>query len=160
MKSWLPDNYTEMSSAHNEAKPVIAKRFIRTLKNKIYRYMISISKNVYVDKLDDVVNEYNDTYYRTIKMKPVDVKSNTCLDCGIKTNGKDPKFKLGGHVLRSIYKDIFSKVYGPNWSEEVYVIKKVEDTAPWTSVLEDLNGEEIVETFYERKVKKDKSNKV
>ena len=65
---------------HNEGKSVVAERFIRTLKTKIYKYMTSISKNVYIDKLDDIVNEYNNTYHRTIKLKPVDVKDNTCID--------------------------------------------------------------------------------
>ena len=69
-----------MHSTHNEGKSVVAERFIRTLKNKIYKYMTSISKNVYVDKLDDIVNKYNNTYQRTIKMKPVDVKSSTYID--------------------------------------------------------------------------------
>ena len=76
MKSWLEANATEMYSMHNEGKSVIAERFITTLKNKIYKYMISISKNVYIDKLDDIVIKCNNTYHRTIKMKPVDVKSN------------------------------------------------------------------------------------
>ena len=58
---------------HNEGKSVVAERFIRTLKNKIYKYMTSISNNVYIDKLDDIVNEYNNTYHRTIKIKPADV---------------------------------------------------------------------------------------
>ena len=69
-----------MCLAHNEGKSVVAERFIRTLKNKIYKYMTSISKNVYIDKLDDIVNKYNNTYHSTIKMKPVDVKSNTYID--------------------------------------------------------------------------------
>ena len=69
-----------MYSIHNEGKSVVADRFIRTLKNKIYRHMTAISKNVYVDKLDDIVNEYNNTYHRTIEMKPVDVKNNTYID--------------------------------------------------------------------------------
>ena len=69
-----------MYSIHNEGKYVVAKRFIRTLKTKIYKYMTSVSKNVYIDKLDDIVNEYNNTYRRTIKMKPVDVKDNKYID--------------------------------------------------------------------------------
>ena len=77
---WLKNNDIEIYSIHNEAKSVIAERFIRTLKNKIYKYMTSVSKNVYIDKLDDIVNEYNNTYHRTIKMKPVDVKDNTYID--------------------------------------------------------------------------------
>ena len=87
-----------MYSIHNEGKSVAAERFIRTLKTKIYKYMTSISKNVYIDKLDDIVNEYNNTYHRTIKMKLVDVKDNTCIDFKKEVNDKDPKFKVGGHV--------------------------------------------------------------
>ena len=79
-KKWLKDNDIEMYSIHNEGKSVVAERFIRTLKTKIYKYMTSVSKNVYIDKLDDIVKEYNNTYHRTIKMKPVDVKDSTCID--------------------------------------------------------------------------------
>ena len=77
MKSFLQKNNIEMYSMHNEGKSVVAERFIRTLKNKIYKFMTSISKKIYIDKLDDIVNKCNNTYHRTIKMKPVDVKSNT-----------------------------------------------------------------------------------
>ena len=79
-KKWLKDNDIEMYSIHNEGKSVVAERFIRTLKTKIYKYMTSISKNVYIDKLDNIINECNNTYHRTIKMKPVDVKDNTYID--------------------------------------------------------------------------------
>ena len=79
-KKWLKDNDIEMYSIHNEGKSVVAERFIRTLKTKIYKYMTSISKNVYIDKLNDIVNECNNTYHRTIKMKSVDVKDNTYID--------------------------------------------------------------------------------
>ena len=116
-KKWLKDNDIEMYSIHNEGKSVVAERFIRTLKNKIYKYMTSISKNVYIDKLDDIVNEYNNTYHRTIKMKPVDVKDNTYIDFKKEVNDKDPKFKVGDYVRISKYKNIFAKGYMPNWSE-------------------------------------------
>ena len=95
MKSWLQDNDIEMYSTHNEGKSVVYERFIRTLKNKIYRYMTSIWKNVYVNKLNDMVNKYNNTYHRTIKMKPVDVKSSASVDFDKKNNKEDPKFKVG-----------------------------------------------------------------
>ena len=87
-----------MYSIHNEGKSVVAERFIRILKTKIYKYMVSISKNVYISKLDDIVNEYNNTYHRKIKMKPVDVKNNTYIDSNKEVNDKDPKFKVGDHV--------------------------------------------------------------
>ena len=108
-----------MYSKHNEGKSVIVERFIRTLKTKIYKYMTSISKNVYIDKLDDIVNEYNNTYHRTIKMKPVNVKDNTYIDSVDLHPIKDLKFKVGDHVRISKYKNIFAKGYIPNWSEEV-----------------------------------------
>ena len=82
-----------MYSTHSEGKSVVAERFIRTLKSKIYKYMTSISKNVYIDKLDDIVNEYNNKYHRTIKMKPVDVKSGNYVEYNVNSNDKDPKFK-------------------------------------------------------------------
>ena len=83
-----------MYSTHNEGKSVVTERFLRTLKNKIYKYMTSISKNVYIDKLD-IVNEYNNAYHRTIKVKPVDVKDNTYINISKEVNDKDPKFKVG-----------------------------------------------------------------
>ena len=85
MKSWLEKKNTDIYSTHNEGKYVFAERFIRTLKNKIYKYVTSISKNVYIDKLDDIMNKYNNTY-STIKMKPVDVKSNTYINSSKEIN--------------------------------------------------------------------------
>ena len=133
-----------MHSIHNEGKSVLAERFIRTLKNKICKYMTSVSKNVYINKLDDIVNEYSNTYHGTIKMKPLDVGDNLYIDFEKGVNDKDPKFKVGDYVRISKYKNIFAKVYTPNWSVEVFVIKKVKDTVPWTYTIYDLNGEEII----------------
>ena len=114
--------------------------------------MTSISKNTYIDKLDDIVNEYNNTYHRTIKMKSIDVKDNTYFDFGEEVNDNDPKFKVGDHVRISKYKNIFAKGYAPNWSEEVFVIKEIKNTVPWTYVIDDLNGEVIIGTFYEKEL--------
>ena len=146
-KKWLRDNDIVMYSTNNEGKSVVAERFIRTLKSKICKYMTSISKNVYIDKLDERVNEYNNTYHTTIKMKPTDVKDNTYINTDIDANDKDPQFKVGDRVRISKYKNIFAKGYTPSWSEEVFVIKKVENTVPWTYVINDLNGEVIMGTF-------------
>ena len=121
-----------MHLTHNEGKSVVAERFIRTLKNKIYMYMTSISKNMCIDKLDDIVNEYNNTYHRTIKMKPIDAKDNTYINIGKEANDKDAKYKVGDHVRISIYKNIFTKGYTPNWSEEIFVLKNIKNTVPWT----------------------------
>ena len=109
---------------------------------------------MYIHKLDVIVNEYNNTYHRTIKMKPIDVKDNTYFDFGKEVNDKDPKLQVSDHVRISKYKNIFAKGYTPNWSEEVFVIKKVKNTVPWTYVINDLNGEETIGTFYEKKMKK------
>ena len=116
--------------------------------------MTSISKHVYIDKLDDIVNKYNNTYHTTIKMKPVDVKDNTYINADKEINNKDLKFKVGDRVRISKYKNTFGKGYMPNWSEEVFVIKKVKNTVPWTYVINDLNGEEINGKHYEKELQK------
>ena len=87
-----------MHSTHNEGKSVVAKRFIRTLKNKVYKHMTSIWKNVYIDNLADIVNKYNNTYHSTIKMKPVDVKSSTYIDFNKQNDKEDAKFEVGDLV--------------------------------------------------------------
>ena len=124
MKLLLEKNDMERHSTHNEGKSVIAERFIWTVKNKIYKYMTSVSKDFYIDKLDDIVNEYNKTYQNRIKIKPGDLKLSTYIDFSKEVNEKDPKFKIGDTVKISKYKNIFAKGYVPNWSEEVFVIKK------------------------------------
>ena len=118
------------------------KRFIRTLKNKTYKHMTAISKNVYVDVFDDIVNKYNDTVHRTIKMKSIDVTDDSFAEYIEQSNKEDPKFKVGDHVRISKYKNIFAKGYAPNWSEEVFVINKINNTVPWTYVITDMNGED------------------
>ena len=102
-----------MYSIHDEGKSIVAERFIRTLNTKIYKNMTSMSKNVYIDTLDDIVGEYNNTYHRTIKMKPIDVKDNTYVDSmelhsKKEVNDKDPRFKIGYHVRTFKYKNIFA----------------------------------------------------
>ena len=116
--------------------------------------MTSISKNVYIDKLDDIVNEYKNTYHSAIKMKPVDVKSNEYINSRKEINDKDTKYKIGDIVRISKYKNIFATGYTPYWSEEGFVIKKVKNIVPWTYAINDLNGEETVRTFYEKELQK------
>ena len=124
-KIWLKDNDIEMYSIHNEGKSIVAERFVRTLKTKIYKYLTSISKNMHIDKLDDIINEYNNKYHRTIKIKPVDVEDNTYIDSMELHPIKDPKFKVGDHLRISKYRNMFTKGYKLNWSEEVFIIKKL-----------------------------------
>ena len=121
-----------MYSIHNKGKSVVAERFIRTLKTKIYKYMNSVSKNVYIDKLDDRVSEYNNTYHRTVKMKPIDVKDNTYVNFKKEVNDKESKFKVEDHVRISKYKNIFAKGYTTNWPEDVFIVIKFRNTVPWT----------------------------
>ena len=154
MKSWLEKNDMQMYSTHNVVKSVVPEIFIRTSKNKIFKYMSSILKNVHIDILDDIVNKYNNTYHRTIKIKPVDIKSSTYIDSSKEINYQDPKFKIGDIVRISKYKSIFAKGYVPNWSQEVFLIKKVKNTVPWTYVISDLEDEKIVKTFYEKELQK------
>ena len=116
--------------------------------------MTSVSKNVYIDKLDGIVGEYNNTYHRTIKIKPADVKDNTYIDFKKEVNDKDPKFKVGDHVRISKYKNIFAKGYTPNWSEQVFAVSKTKNTVPWTYFVNDLNDEEIIGTLYEKELQK------
>ena len=153
-KEWLNNNEISMYSTRNEGKSAVAERLIRTLENKVYKHMTAISKNVYFDVLDDIVDECNNTYHRTIKMKPIDVGDDSFIEYNEESNEKDPKFKVGDHVRISKYKNIFAKGYIPNWSEEVLVIKEIKNTVPWTYVTSDLNGEEIVGIFYEKELQK------
>ena len=114
-----------MYSTYNECKSVVAERFIRTLKNKLYKHMTATGKNVYCDVLDDVVNKYNNT-----------------------------KFKVGDRVRISRYKNIFSKGYAPNWSSEIFIVNKINDTVPYTYNLKDLNDEEIIGSFCDKELQK------
>ena len=109
---------------------------------------------MYIDKLNDIVAKYNNTYHRKIKMKLVDVKDNPCTDFKKDINDKNPEFKDGDHLRNSKYKNIFAKVYTPNSSKKVFVVSKIKNTIPWTYVINDLNGEEIIGTFYEKKLQK------
>ena len=99
--------------------------FIKTLKNKIYKHMTAIGKNIYFNVLDDIVKDYNNSIHSSIKMKPKDVEDDSFVEYIEKSNKKDPKFKIGDHVRISKYKNIFFKGYLPNWSEEIFAINKV-----------------------------------
>ena len=114
--------------------------------------MAAVSENVYFDVLHDIVNKYNNTVYRTIKMKPIDVTSDSHAEYNEDSNEKDPKFKVGDHVRISKYKNIFAKGYTPNWSEEVFVVIKIKNTVLWTYVISDLNGKKIAGSFYEKEL--------
>ena len=142
-----------MYSMYNEGKSVVAERFIGTLKSKLYKHMTAIGKNVYYDVLDDVVSKYNNTKHSTIKMKPIDVENNKRVYID-EHNKKDNRFKVGDRVRISKFKNIFAKGYTPNWSSEMFIVDKVNDTVPYTYNLKDLNDEEILGSFYDRELQK------
>ena len=108
-KCFLKINGNEMYSTYNEGISVVAERFIRTLKNKIFKHMTAISKNVYFNVLDDIVDKYNNTVYKTIKMKPIDVTENSYAEYNEDFNKNDPKCKVGDYIRISKYKNIFAK---------------------------------------------------
>ena len=143
-----------MYSTHNEGKSVVAERFIKTLKNKIYKHLTYIGKNVYFDVLDDFVKKYNSTVHSSIKMKPKDVSDSVLVEYAEESNKKDPKFRVGDNVRISKYKNIFAKGHTLNWSEEVFFVRKIQNTVSWTYLINDLNGEEIKGSFYEKELQK------
>ena len=147
-KKWLSDNDIIMYSTYNEGKSVVAEGFIRTLKNKLYKHMTANGKNLYYDVLDDVVNKYNNIKHNTIKMKPIDVKDNKRVYVD-EHNEKDSKIKVGDRVRISKFKNIFAKGYTPNWSTEIFIVDKINNTVPYTYNIKDLNDEELIGSFYD-----------
>ena len=133
-----------MYSTYNEGKSVVAERFIKTLKNKIFKHMAAISKNVYIDVLNDIVNKYNNTVHRTIKTKPIDVTGDSYVEYNEDANKKGPKCKVNDHVRISKYKNIFAKGYVPSWSEGLLIVNEIKNTVPWTYTVSDLNGEKVI----------------
>ena len=130
-----------MYSTFNEGKSVVVERFIRTLKNKLYKHMMAINKDVYYDVLDVIVNKYNNTKHSTIKTKPKDVGDDNNKVYIDEHNKNSARFNVNDRVRIYKFKNIFSKGYTPNWSKEMFVINKINDTVPWTYSLKDLNGE-------------------
>ena len=154
-KKWLSDNDIIMYSSYNEGKSVVDERFIRTLKNKLYKHMTATGKNVYYVVLDDIVNEYNNTKHNNIKIKPIDDGDNKRVYID-EDNEKDSRFKVGDRVRISKFKNIFAKGYTPNWSKEIYILDKINDKVPYTYNLKDLNGEKIIGSFHDRELQKTK----
>ena len=141
-----------MYSTYNEGKSVVAERFIRTL-NKLYKHMTATSKNVYYNVLDDVVSKHNNTKHSTIKMKAIDGKNNKRVYID-EHNEIDSRFKVGDRVRISKFKNIFAKGYTPNWSKEIFIVDKINDTVPYAYNLKDLNDEEIIGSFYDKELQK------
>ena len=148
-----------MYSTYNERKSVVAERFIRTLKNKIFKHMKAVSENAYFDVLDYIVDKYNNKVHRSIKMKPIDATSDSYAEYNEDSNLTKSKLKVGDHIRISKHKNIFARGYTQNWSEEVFVVSKIKDTVPWTNVISDLNGEKIAESFYGKELRKTSQEK-
>ena len=151
-KRFLKINNIEMYSIYNERKSVVAERFIRTLKSKIFKHMTVVSKNVYFDVSHDIVDKYKNTVHITIKIKPIDVTQDSYAEYNEYSNVTKDFKRI------SKYKNIFSKGYTQNWSEEVFVVSKIKNTVPWIYVICDLNVEPITGNSYEKQLKK-KANK-
>ena len=152
----LSDNDINMYSTYNEGKSVVGERFIRTLKNKLYKHMTATGKNVYYDVLDDVANKYNNTKHSTIKIKPTDVGDNNKNVYIDEHDEKYSRFKVGDRVRISKFKNIFAKGYTPNLSSEIFIDDKINDTVPYKYNLKDLNYEEIIGSFYDKELQKTK----
>ena len=129
------------------------------LKNKIFKHMLAVLKNVYFDALDDIVNKQNKTVHRSIKMKPIDTTSDSYAEYNEDSNEKDPKFKVGDHVRILKYKNIFVKGYTQNWIEELFVVSKIKDILPWTYVISHLKGGKIAGSFYQKELQKTSQEK-
>ena len=140
-----------MYSTYSEGKSVVSERFIRTLKNKVFKYMTAISKNVYFDMLDDIVDKYNNTVHKTIKIKPIDVTDDFYAEYNEDFNKTDSKFKVSDHVRISKYKNIFAILQiGQKKFFLLVNFLITKNTVPWTYVINDLNGEQITGSFYEK----------
>ena len=153
-KKWSSGNNIIMYSTYNEGKSVVAERFIRILRNKLYKHMTVTGKNVYYDVLDDVVSKYNNTKHSTINMKTIDVGNNNKRVYIDEHNEKRSRFKVGDRVRISKFKNIFAKGYTRNWSREIFIVNKINDTVPYTYNIKDLNDEEIIGSFYDRELQK------
>ena len=156
-KKWLSSNNISMYSTYNEGKSAVAERFIITSKNKLYKHMTATGKNVYYNVLDDIVNKDNNTKHNTIKMKPKDVKDDNNKRVYIdEHNEKSARYNVGDRARISRVKNIFAKGYTSNWSKEIFIVNKINDTIPYTYNLKDINDEEIIGIFYDRELQKTK----
>ena len=153
----MDKNDIDLYSTFNEGKSVVAERFIRTLKEKLYWEMTARGIKKYLSFLPDIVAKYNDTIHSRTSQKPSDVIDGT-VDYFPPENKTKPKFVPGDIVRITKYKNIFKKGYTPNWTVEQFKIKERRDTTPWTYVIEDLEGEPIFGTFYEQELQKSEIN--
>ena len=143
-----------MYSTYNEKKSVAAERFIRTLKNNIFNHMTSIQQNIYFDLLNDIVDKYNNTVHKTIKMKPIEVTDDSYAEYNEIANKKNPKSKVGDNIRISKSKNILVKDILQIGQKKFLLLIKLKNTVPWTYAIRDLNGEEITGSCYEKELRK------
>ena len=152
----------ELYSTENEEKSSVVERWIRTMKEKMWKYFTDNNTNVYIDILPGLVKDYNNTRYSSIKMTPVEAsekKNELTVWRNLYPNRLDiidinPKFSVGDKVRISKKKALSEKGYTTRWTEEVFTITKINRTSPITYKISDLNGEEIDGTFYEPELQK------
>jgi len=162
VNNWLKENNIIMYSTYSEHKSCVVERFNRTLKEQMWKRFTAENTRNWIDMLDKLINDYNNKVHSTIEMTPVEAsqKENemkaiqNTLDKTRSIPIRKPKLKIGNKVRLSRTKQIFEKGYLPNWSEELYVIDKVQNTIPVTYKLKDLLGEEIEGSFYEQELQK------
>ena len=149
LQKWLDSNDILMHSTHNEGKSIVAERFIRTLKGKIYKKMIANDSKSYIGYLNKLVFKYNHTYHLFIGKKPIDADYSALTE-QIEPNHKALKFKVGDRARISKYKNIFSKVYTEHWSREIFAVDSVLKINLCTCKIKDLNVENLIVSFYEK----------
>ena len=151
MQEWLDNNDISIYSELNEVKSVIAERFIKTLKSKIYKKMTANYSKSYLHYLNKLVDQYNNTYHHSINKKPINDDYSASTE-NVESNPKAPKFKVNDRVRITKYKNIFSKNYTKNWSREIFIIDSIFKTNPWKYKSKDLNREKIIGSFYEKEL--------
>jgi len=163
VKSLLESRSCSLYSTENEEKSCIVERWNRTMKEKMFKYFSANSTRKYIDVLDEMVNNYNNTRHSSIKMTPVEaslkkneitVWRNLYSDNLRRTSGPKPKFSVGDRIRITKKKTLFEKGYTPRWTEEVFTVSKIQHTDPPTYKIKDYNDEEIQGTFYEPEMQK------
>ena len=155
-------NLVELYATENEEKSSIAERWIRTMKEKMFKYFTDYNTNKYIDVLPDLVEDYNNTVHSSTKLTPVEASKEenklkvwrNLYPDRFKTSRLNPKFSVGDKVRITKKKKVFEKGYTTRWTEEIFTIKEIRETNPITYILEDLKGEEIKGTFYEPELQK------
>ena len=154
-KKFLSDNEIELYQTYNEGKAVVIERFNRTLKEKMWRYFTETNSNKYLDILPKLIFDYNNMIHSTIKMTPIEgskAKNKHKITYTSVVNKEKPKFKIGDRVRIYKYKKLFSKGYETNWTEEIFVVSEINNTSPITYKIKDLNGEDILGSFYKQEL--------